>query len=149
VRRLIALLSLGFGAAAPAMRERGAAAAGDIQVAVATDVASVHAGQQLRIMITVLNQSTSLRTVEFSSGCQTDYEFLDSRGGVVARSQRMCAQAKTQRTLRGGEEFTEVHTWARQSSEPNQLKPGAYQLRGVLLAIGDTVRSTPIPVDLP
>lgn len=149
MRRLIALLSLGFGAAAPAMHERVAAVDGDIRVDVATDVSSVPAGHALRITITVSNQSTVTRTLEFSSGCQTDYEFVDSRGGVAATSQQMCVLARTQRTLPAGGGFTDIHTWARQPLEPNQLKPGAYQLRGVLLAIGDTIRSASIPIDVP
>lgn len=149
MRRLIALLRLGVRSTAPAMRERAAAADGELRVAVATDLSSVPAGQQLRITITVSNQSASTRTVGFSSGCQTDYEFLDSRGRVAATSQQMCAQARTQRTLPAGGGFTDVHIWARQPLEPNQLMPGEYQLRGLLLAIGSTIRSTPVPIDIP
>ena len=129
------------------MRESVTAA--DIQVVVATDLPSVPAGQQLRITVTVSNQTISARTLEFSSSCQTNYEFLDSRGEVAATSQRMCMQARTQRTLPAGGGFTDVHTWARRPLEPNQLKPGAYKLRGVLLATGDTIRSSPVPIDIP
>ena len=121
----------------------------ELTVTAVTDRSSVAAGQTLRITVTVTNRSVASRTLRFSSGCQTDYEFLDARGEVAATSRQMCLQALTQRTLEPGESFSDAHTWSRGSIDSPQLAPGDYQLRAVLLAIQDTVRSATVPITIP
>lgn len=141
------LLSLGL--ACSTARVGGEVDAGELVVTTTADRSSVPAGQKLQITVTVTNTSTSSRTLQFSSGCLTDYEFLDSAGKVVATSQQLCMQVLTQKTLAAGGAFTDVHTWTRGPLEPSQLAPGNYQLRGVLLATRDTTRSQPVPIAVP
>lgn len=124
----------------------GTVESGDLLVATSTDKSTVGSGQSLTITITVTNKMSASRTLQFASGCQTDFEFLDSRGDVAAKSQQMCTQALTQRTLAAGGSFVDTHVWSRAPLEPNQLVPGTYRLRGVLLATRDTVRSAPVDV---
>jgi len=147
MRLWILLLSLGLGCSTT--RVGGEVDAAELVVTTTADRSSVPAGQHLQITITVTNTSTSSRTLQFSSGCTTDYEFLDAQGKVVGTSQQACLQALTQKTLASGGAFTDVHTWTRGPLEPSQLAPGNYQVRGVLLATRDTVRSQPVPVVIP
>ena len=115
--------------------------AGDFAISVRADKSTVAAGESLKIIVTATNKSAASRTLDFSSGCQTDFEFADSDGRVAATSQRMCAQMLTQKILQPSESLSETHVWTRTPSEPNQLRPGRYHLRGVLLAVGNGVRS--------
>lgn len=147
MRLWISLLSLGLGCSTA--RVGGEVDAGALAVTMAADRTSVSAGQTLQITMTVTNTSTSSRTLQFSSGCLTDYEFLDAQGKVVGTSLQVCLQALTQKTLPPGASFTDIHTWTRGPLEPTQLAPGNYQLRGVLLATRDTVRSQSVPIAIP
>lgn len=147
MRLWILLLSLGLGCSTS--RVSADVDAGGLVVTTATDRSSVAAGQQLQITVTVTNTSSASRTLQFSSGCLTDYEFLDATGKVVATSQQMCLQALTQRTLSAGGSFVDTHTWLRGSLGAPQLGAGTYQLRAVLLATRDTVRSQQIPIAVP
>jgi len=125
------------------------AAGSDVAVAIKTDRTAVAPGQALTITITVTNTSASAQQLRFATGCQTDYEFLDGAGNVVTSSHQMCTQALSQRTLEPGASFADSHVWTRGALDPNQVTPGNYQLRGVLLAVGDTVRSSTVPVSVP
>jgi hypothetical protein len=147
MRLWIALLTLGLGCSTS--RVSADVDAGGLVVTATTDRSAVATGQSLQITITVANTSGTSRTLQFSSGCLTDYEFLDAGGKVVGTSQQLCLQALTQRTLPAGENFTDSHMWIRGPLGTPQLAPGTYQLRGVLLATRDTVRSQPVPIAIP
>lgn len=147
MRLWISLLSLGLGCSTA--RVGGDVDAGELVVTASAEPSSVAPGQHLQIIVTVTNTSTLSRTLQFSSGCLTDYEFLDAQGKVVGTSQQVCLQALTQKTLAAGGTFSDTHTWTRGPLEPSQLAPGNYQVRGVLLATRDTVRSQPVPVAIP
>lgn len=127
----------------------GSVAANDLAVTATTDRSSVRPGEQLQITVDVTNNASSSRDLRFASGCQTDFEFLDAQGKVVRSSQQMCTQSLTQRTLVAGESFRGIHTWTRGPMDPPQLVPGSYQVRGVLLTVGEAVRSAPVAVSVP
>ena len=121
-----------------------------LTVTVTTDRPSVPAGQRLRITITVRNTGGERRTLDFTSGCTTDYEFLDAEADrVVASSLQMCTQALGQRTLAAGESFTDTHVWVRGLLGMPELPAGRYRVRGVLLATNAPLRSPPVPVTVP
>jgi len=121
----------------------------DLSVAVAADRPSVAAGQDLQITVTATNNASSEQTLQFSSACLTDFEFLDSSGRVVGASQQMCAQVVTRKTLTPGGSLSDSHTWTRGPLGLPQLAPGNYQLRGVLLTTPNAIRSAPIPIIVP
>ena len=127
----------------------GSVGTGELTVTATTDRASVRPGEQLHIAVEVTNNSTSSRELRFATGCQTDFEFVDDKGNVVRTSQQGCFQSLTQRTLAAGESFSGQHIWTRGPTDPPQLAAGNYQLRGVLLTMGNPARSAPIPVSLP
>jgi hypothetical protein len=147
MRRWISLLILGLGCSTS--RVSADVDAGGLVVTATTDRSTVAVGQSLQITVTVTNTSAASRTLQFSSGCLTDFEFLDAGGKVAGTSQQTCLQALTQRTLPAGGSLTDSHTWTRGSLGTPPLAPGTYQLRGVLLATRDTVRSQPVPVTVP
>jgi hypothetical protein len=123
--------------------------AGELAVTATTDRSSVRPGEQLHITVEVTNNSTSRRELRFATGCQTDFEFLDDKGNVVRTSQQVCFQSLTQRTLAAGESFIGQHVWTRGPVDPPQLAAGNYQLQGVLLTMGNAVRSAPVSVSIP
>jgi hypothetical protein len=149
--RVTILVSLGavLGCSGAGSGVDGSLGANDLAVTATTDRATVRPGEQLQITVDVTNNSSSSRDLRFSSGCQTDFEFLDAQGKVVRASQQMCTQSLTQRTLAAGESFRGVHVWTRGPMDPPQLAPGSYQLRGVLLTVGEAVRSAPVAVSVP
>ena len=121
----------------------------ELTVAVVADRSSVSAGQDLQITVTAMNNASSAQTLQFSSGCLTDFEFLDSSGRVVGASQQMCTQVVTRKTVTSGGSLSEAHTWTRGPVGFPQLAPGSYQLRGVLLTTPTAVRSPSIPITIP
>jgi hypothetical protein len=121
----------------------------EMMVAVAANRSSVVAGQDLQITVTATNGASAARTLQFSSGCFTDFEFLDSSGRVVGASLQMCVQVLTQKTVAPGASFSDSHTWTRGPLGFPQLAPGSYQLRGVLLTMPTAIRSSSIPVTIP
>lgn len=120
-----------------------------VTVSATVDRNSVGAGEELKIGVTVANATGQPRTLQFSSGCQTGFEFTDEAGRVVGVQQRMCTAALGERTLTPGQNFSETHSWIRGSIDGPALAAGTYLVRGVLLAIGDTIRSTGVRVTLP
>lgn len=143
------LVGLSVAAACSTSQVDGSVASAGLTVTASTDRSTVRPGEQLQITVKVVNDSSSSRTLRFSSGCQTDFEFLDAGGKVVRSSQQLCLQALTQRTLAPGDSFSDVHAWTRGPLDPPQLTPGSYQVRGVLLATQDTARSAPVSVSVP
>ena len=117
--------------------------AAPIAVRVLLEPSLVPAGGTVRITVTATNTSGAARTLQFSSGCTTDYELLDTSGRVVAGGDQMCAQALTQETLGPGESLTGTHVLAR-GMPP--IAPGVYRVRGVLLTMDAPVRSEPVAV---
>lgn len=124
----------------PTVRESPAA---PIAVRVLLEPSLVPADGALRITVTATNTTSAARTLEFSSGCTTDYELLAASGAVVAESGQMCTQALTQETLGAGESLTGRHVLQR-GMPP--IAPGVYRVRGVLLTMGEPVRSEPVAV---
>ena len=122
--------------------------AGPVTVRVAVDPATVAPDGRLTITVTATNATNAPRTLEFSSGCTTDYELLDATGAVVTESGQMCTQALTQQTLAPGASLEGTHVLVRGMRGMPALPAGAYQVRGVLLTMGDPVRSAPVPVTL-
>jgi len=121
----------------------------ELVVTVSADRSSVSAGQNLQITVTATNNSSSSRALQFSSACLTDFEFLNSSGQVVGRSQQICLQVLTQKTLMPGESLSSSHIWTRGPTGFPQLSPGTYQLRGVLLTSQTTIQSPSIPIVIP
>jgi hypothetical protein len=127
----------------------GGAATGEaLSVSVATNSASVGAGEQLVITVTTRNTGSSARTLEFATGCHTDYEFVDGSGQVVSSSEQMCTQALTSRTLAAGESFSDVHRYTRGMAGMPPVPSGRYGVRGVLLLRGGSLRSSTVAVEL-
>jgi len=147
--RLAILLVLGLAAGCSSAGVASSVGSGDLTVTATTDRSSVGPGEQLHITVEVANNSTSSRELRFATGCQTDFEFVDANGNVVRTSQQGCFQSLTQRTLAAGESFSRQHTWTRGAADPPQLVRGTYQLRGVLLTMGNPVRSAPVTVSIP
>lgn len=147
--RIRILWSLGMAAACSASRMDGSVISPGVTVSTTIDRSSVPPGQALQITVIVTNTSSSSRTFQFSSGCQTDFEFLDAQGKVVRSSHQICTQALTHRTLAAGDAFSDSHTWTRGPLDPPELAPGSYRVRGVLLATGDTTRSVGVAVSIP
>jgi hypothetical protein len=114
-----------------------------LEVTVAADREQVSTGQTVHITVTVTNRSSGAKALRFPSSCQTGFEFLDATGKLVGAGVEMCAQSITSRTLEPGSSFTDSHEWGRRAFDAPQLSAGTYQLRGVLLATGDSVRSSP------
>ena len=121
----------------------------EIVVTVTADRASVAEGQSLQITVAAVNRASTERTLEFSSGCLTTFEFLDSSGRVVGEAQQMCVQVVTRKTLKPGESLSESHAWARGGLDLPRLAAGSYALRGVLLTSSAPIRSTSLQVNLP
>jgi hypothetical protein len=115
--------------------------ASPLEVTVSAEPARVPAGGRLRIVVTVRNRSTAPITLEFTSGCQTDYEFVDASGATVASSGQMCTQAMGSRTLAAGESFSDTHVWIRGLAGMPQVPGTELRVRGVLLASGGELRS--------
>ena len=120
--------------------------AGPIAVRVAVDPSVVPADGSMRITVTATNATSAARTLQFSSGCTTDYELLDPGGAVVAESGQMCTQALTQETLAPGQALTGTHVLARGVRGMPPTSPGTYRVRGVLLTMDGPVRSEPVAV---
>lgn len=123
--------------------------AGDLAVAVAIEPSRVEIGGTARITVTVSNQSSAEKTLQFTSSCLTKFEVLDGEGRVIGSGIQMCLQSLTTRVLPAGGSFTDVHEWGRRRVDMPRLAPGTYGVRGVLLSKGDTVRSAPATVVLP
>jgi hypothetical protein len=121
----------------------------ELAVVVVADRSTVAAGQDLQITVTVVNNASSARTLEFSSGCLTDFELLDSGGQLVGTSRQVCLQVLTQKTLQASGSFSTSHTLTRGPLGFPQLAPGSYQLRGVLLTSPTAIRSPSIPITVP
>jgi len=147
LRILISMLVLGIACSASGVESNVEAT--ELAVTVSTDRASVSAGQNLQITVTATNSASSPRALQFSSACLTDFEFLNSSGQVVGRSQQMCLQVLTQKTLASGESLSGSHTWTRGPTGFPQLSPGTYQLRGVLLTSPSPVQSPSIQIVIP
>ena len=147
MRNSIALLVLALGCSAPGVETTVEAT--ELMVTVSADHSSVSAGQDLQITVTATNNASSPRALQFSSACLTDFEFLNSSGQVVGRSQQLCLQVLTQKTLMPGESLSSSHTWTRGPTGFPQLTPGTYQLRGVLLTSPSAIQSTSIPIVIP
>ena len=113
---------------------------------VAVDPSLVDADGRLRITVTATNTTSAARTLRFSSGCTTDYELLDASDAVVGESGQMCAQALTQETLGAGESLTRTHVLVRGMRGMPPTAAGVYRVRGVLLTMGEPVRSEPVAV---
>ncbi len=120
--------------------------AGPITVRVAVEPSLVPADGQMRITVTATNTTSAERTLEFSSGCTTDYELLAPSGAVVAESGQMCTQALKQETLGPGQALTGTHVLARGVRGMPPTSPGTYRVRGVLLTMDGPVRSEPVAV---
>jgi hypothetical protein len=107
-------------------------------VAVSVDSTSLSPGGRLRITVKVTNSSDAPLRLEFSTGCQTDFELLDAQGAVVGESGQMCTEALTRRVLAPRESFTDTHIWVRGLRGSPQPPPGSTSvgIRGVLLATG-------------
>ena len=119
-------------------------------VEVAADPSSVPLRGRLRITVTVTNKSRAPVSLEFSSGCQTDYELLDASGALLGASGEMCTQATGRRTLAPGESFSDSHTWIRGLPGMPQASGTRMLVRGVLLAVGKEIRSeSTVRVELP
>lgn len=117
-------------------------------VTIATDRSTVAPGETARFTVTVTNNGTSSRTIDFSTACQTDFEILDASGNAVTTSMRVCAQVLSERTLAAGASFSETHEWRRGSLGQPPLS-GSYRIRGVLLQTGNPIRSVAQPLELP
>lgn len=120
----------------------------DLVVNIETDRTSVAIGETARFTVTVTNNGSSSRTIDFSTTCQTDFEILDAAGNVATTSMQVCGQALTQRTLAAGASFSETHDWRRGALGQPALS-GSYQVRGVLLRTGAPIRSTTKSLTLP
>lgn len=142
-------VGLGVVAGCSGSRAGGTVSPIGLTISATIDRPAVRPGESLQILITVTNTSASKQTLQFSSGCQTDFEFLDSVGKVARSSLQVCPQIVTQRSLEPGAAFSDAHTWTRGPLDPPELAAGSYQLRGVLLATGDTIRSASVAVSLP
>lgn len=116
-------------------------AASPLDVTVTAEPSSVPAGGRLRITVIARNTSSAAIALEFTSGCQTDYELLDAAGTLVGASGEMCTQATTRRTLAAGESFNDVHVWIRGLAGMPQVPGSELQVRGMLLATGNEIRS--------
>lgn len=145
MRWTVALLVAALGCAMKASEERSEGLA----VAVKVEPATLAAGEMANITVTVSNTSNDARRLQFTSSCVTTFEVVDGDGRVVARGAEMCAQVMTTRTIAAGGSFSDTHEWGRRALDLPQVGPGRYQVRGVLLATGDTIRSQPTPVSLP
>ena len=120
--------------------------AAPIAVRVAVDPSLVAANGSVRITVTATNTTGAARTLQFSSGCTTDFELLDASCAVAWRSAQMCTQALTEETLGAGESLTGRHVLERDAPGTMSIAPGVYRVRGVLLTMGDPVRSEPVAV---
>ena len=147
--RIVMLVGVAVTLACSGTGVDGSVGPGELAVTATTDRSTVRPGEQLRITVEVTNNSASRRELRFATGCPTDFEFVDGKGNVVRMSQQGCFQALTQRTLAAGETFSDQHVWTRGPMDPPQLAAGDYQLRGVLLTMGNPVRSAAVSVSIP
>lgn len=116
-----------------------------LQVTISTSTTELRrAGDVLDITVTATNTGRERRTVEANSGCFTDYEVLDEEGKLVARSGQMCTAVMSRRELGAGEALSERFVWTLGMRGSPPVRPGRYQLRGLLLQRGDTLRSQPV-----
>jgi hypothetical protein len=119
------------------------AIASALRVEVSTDQATVGPTGRLTVKVTTTNTGKAPANLSFSSGCQTDYELLDSSGAVIGESLQMCTQSLTQRTLAPGASFTDAHVWIRNMAGQPKLPAGSVvRFRGVLLTQGTGQRSS-------
>jgi|GEM_PF-3745281 len=125
--------------------EDGTTAALEVTISTST-TEPIRVGETLNITVTTTNTGSEPRTVEATSGCFTDYEILDASGNVVGRSGQMCSAVMSSRALDAGEALSESFAWIVGGRGTTPVQPGQYQLRGVLLQPGDTLRSQPVPV---
>lgn len=114
-----------------------------LTVAVSTDKSSVPAGGRLSIQVKVTNTGSAPVDLQFTSGCQTDYELLDAAGKEIGSSMQMCTQSLTSRALAPGASFTDSHVWIRGMLGMPQPPAGSMRVRGVLLATGARLKSDP------
>lgn len=91
----------------------------------------VRTGDRVRFTFNVTNTDRNdSRTFRFSSGRQSEFEVVDSRGRVVWRSSEgmMHGQALTEFTLRPGERKTFSANWR----VPDNVREGTYEVRAYL-----------------
>lgn len=119
-----------------------------LRVAVTLEPSTVRAGESMLVTVTVSNAGTEARTLESTSGCFTDYEVLDAGGTVIATSGQSCTAQMARRELAPGASFSEQQRWVRDLAGMPRLPVGALQVRGLLLAGPDTLRSSPVSLTI-
>ena len=120
--------------------------AADLVVAVEISAAEVRPGDRLRIVVHVRNRAGHPRAVATTTGCLTDYEIVDSTGTVVAESGQMCTEALASHVIPARGTIDDAHNWIIGLRGMPSVPPGAYGLRGVLLARSGRVQSPTVPI---
>ena len=118
---------------------------GDLSLSIATNAATLKAGETLDVTVTVLNLASSPRTI-ITNGCPRPFEVRDTEGDLVGPGGEVCALSRATRALQPGDTYTFSFKWNGDKrsggADPvfESLPTGRYYLRGVVpLDAGGTV----------
>jgi hypothetical protein len=120
---------------------------GELSISIATNAATLKAGETLDVTVTVLNLTGSAQTI-ITNGCPRPFEVRNSEAELVGPGGEVCLAYRLTQTIQPGDTYTFPFKWNGDSrSFPEGATPvstnlptGKYFLRGVVpLDAGGTV----------
>ena len=115
----------------------------DLLVTAAVSPAAVRAGATVAVRVAVTNAGSRPREINIDT-CREPFVVTDQSGAVAGPGPavRLCHASLPMKELAPGDEYVFTLPWGA------HVAPGAYALRGRVLARGGLVESRPVPISV-
>ena len=122
----------------------------DVEAVLSTDRADYAVGKPVTMTLTVRNMGDESVLFGFSSGQTFDFVVKELPGlAEVCRwsDGRFFTQATQSMVLASGEEKSYTGVWDQKDKDSNQVKPGVYQIEGVLTSTPELI-AEPVQIEI-